>query len=84
VPRRSFSRAFLDSATLGLGIAALLARDQVEMTGGLAVVYGLTLYNCSPRASSCGRQQAEAARCYGARACFMLQSVPFALIKRKA
>jgi len=33
------------AATLGLGVAALLARDQVETKGGLAAAYGLTLYN---------------------------------------
>ena len=33
------------AATLGLGIAALLARDQTETGGGLAAAYGLTLYN---------------------------------------
>jgi hypothetical protein len=33
------------AATLGLGIAALLARDQLETAGGLAIAYGLALYN---------------------------------------
>ena len=33
------------AATLGLGIAALLARDQVSTRGGLAIAYGLGLYN---------------------------------------
>jgi len=33
------------AATLGLGIAALLARDQVGTTGGLSIAYGLALYN---------------------------------------
>ena len=33
------------AATLGLGVAALLARDQTETSGGLAAAYGLTLYN---------------------------------------
>jgi hypothetical protein len=33
------------AATLALGVAALLARDQVETKGGLATAYGLTLYN---------------------------------------
>ncbi len=33
------------AATLGLGIVALLARDQTETSGGLAAAYGLTLYN---------------------------------------
>jgi hypothetical protein len=33
------------AATLGLGIAALLARDQAGTRGGLAVAYGLGLYN---------------------------------------
>jgi hypothetical protein len=33
------------AATLALGIAALLGRDQVRTTGGFAIAYGLTLYN---------------------------------------
>jgi hypothetical protein len=33
------------NGTLGLGVAALLARDQVESKGGLAAAYGLALYN---------------------------------------
>jgi hypothetical protein len=33
------------TATLGLGMAALLARDQMESKGGLAIAYGLSLYN---------------------------------------
>jgi hypothetical protein len=33
------------AATLGLGIAALLARDQTDTMGGLAIAYGLALYN---------------------------------------
>lgn len=41
-----FFARVLGAATLGLGIAALLARDQVaETKGGLAAAYGLALYN---------------------------------------
>ncbi len=35
----------LGAATLGLGIAALLARDALNSTGGLAAACGLGLYN---------------------------------------
>ena len=40
-----FFARVLGAATLALGIAALLARDQLETKGGLAASYGLTLYN---------------------------------------
>jgi hypothetical protein len=40
-----FFARVLGVATLALGIAALLARDQVETKGGLASAYGLALYN---------------------------------------
>jgi hypothetical protein len=40
-----FLARILGAATLGLGVAAPLARDQVETTGALAAAYGLTLYN---------------------------------------
>jgi hypothetical protein len=40
-----FLARLLGAATLGIGIAALLARDQTETKGGLAAAYGLTLYN---------------------------------------
>jgi hypothetical protein len=40
-----FLARILGAATLGIGIAALLARDQVETVGGLAAAYGLALYN---------------------------------------
>lgn len=40
-----FLARILRAATLGIGIAALLARDQTEIVGGLAAAYGLTLYN---------------------------------------
>ena len=40
-----FAARWFGAATLGLGIAALLARDQTETSGGLAAAYGLTLYN---------------------------------------
>jgi hypothetical protein len=33
------------AATLGLGIAALLARDQTETKGGMAAAHGLAVYN---------------------------------------
>jgi hypothetical protein len=35
----------LGAATLGIGLAALLARDELQTHGGLAAAYGLTLYN---------------------------------------
>jgi hypothetical protein len=35
----------LGAATLGLGVAALLARDQLNTSGGMAAAYGLGLYN---------------------------------------
>ena len=40
-----FFARVLGAATLALGIAALLDRDQLETKGGLAAAYGLTLYN---------------------------------------
>lgn len=40
-----FLARVLGAATLGLGVAALLARDQTETAGGLAAAYGLALYN---------------------------------------
>ena len=40
-----FLARVLGAATLGLGTAALLARDQMGTEGGLAAAYGLTLYN---------------------------------------
>jgi hypothetical protein len=41
----AFLARILGAATLGLGGAALLARDQTETRGGLAIAYGLALYN---------------------------------------
>lgn len=35
----------LGAATLGLGIAALLARDHLDGAAGLAAAYGLGIYN---------------------------------------
>ena len=35
----------LGAATLGLGAAALLARNALDSKGGLAAAYGLALYN---------------------------------------
>jgi hypothetical protein len=35
----------LGAATFGLGLAALLARNHLDTTGGLAAAYGLGLYN---------------------------------------
>jgi hypothetical protein len=35
----------LGAATLGLGVAALFARDELASIGGLAAAYGLGLYN---------------------------------------
>lgn len=40
-----FFARVLGAATLGLGIAALLARDELDSHGGRAVAYGLALYN---------------------------------------
>ncbi|MGV1013460.1 MAG: hypothetical protein ACOYB4_00665 [Methyloceanibacter sp.] len=40
-----FFARILGAATLGLGIAALLARNALDTTGGLAAAYGLALYN---------------------------------------
>ena len=40
-----FLARILGAATLGLGTAALLARDQMGTEGGVAAAYGLTLYN---------------------------------------
>ena len=40
-----FFARVLGAATLALGTAALLARDQLETKGGLAAAYGLALYN---------------------------------------
>ena len=38
-------RGILGAATLGLGTAALLARNDLDGKGGLAAAYGLGLYN---------------------------------------
>ena len=40
-----FLARILGAATLGIGVAALLARDYVDTQGGLAAAYGLALYN---------------------------------------
>ncbi len=40
-----FLARILGAATLGLGVAALLARDHLASKGGLAAAYGLGLYN---------------------------------------
>ncbi len=40
-----FLARILGAATLGLGAAALLARNALDSKGGLAVAYGLALYN---------------------------------------
>ena len=40
-----FLARVLGAATLGLGIAALLARNELHSSGGLAAAYGLALYN---------------------------------------
>ena len=40
-----FLARILGAATLGLGVAALLAREHVDSKGGLAAAYGLALYN---------------------------------------
>jgi hypothetical protein len=40
-----FFARVLGAATLGLGVAALLARNELNTPGGLAAAYGLALYN---------------------------------------
>ncbi|MGH6735890.1 MAG: hypothetical protein ACRECX_07395 [Methyloceanibacter sp.] len=35
----------LGAGTFGLGVAAVLARNHLDQTGGLAAAYGLGLYN---------------------------------------
>jgi hypothetical protein len=40
-----FLARILGAATLGLGAAALLARNELDGKGGLAAAYGLALYN---------------------------------------
>ncbi len=40
-----FLARILGAATLGIGAAALLARDSLHTKGGLAAAYGLALYN---------------------------------------
>jgi hypothetical protein len=40
-----FFARVLGAATLGLGIAALLARNELDSAAGLAAAYGLALYN---------------------------------------
>jgi hypothetical protein len=40
-----FFARILGAATLGLGVAALLARNALGSPGGLAAAYGLALYN---------------------------------------
>lgn len=40
-----FLARILGAATLGIGVAALLARDHIDTKGGLAAAYGLALYN---------------------------------------
>lgn len=40
-----FLARILGAATLGLGAAALLARNALDSKGGLAAAYGLALYN---------------------------------------
>jgi hypothetical protein len=44
-PAAIFFARVLGAATLGVGIAALLARNELQTHGGLAAAYGLTLYN---------------------------------------
>ena len=40
-----FLARIFGAAALGLGVAALLARDELNTKGGLAAAYGLGLYN---------------------------------------
>jgi hypothetical protein len=44
-PSAIFFARVLGAATLALGIAALLARNELASHGGLAIAYGLALYN---------------------------------------
>jgi hypothetical protein len=44
-PSAIFFARVLGAATLGIGIAALLARNELGTHGGLAAALGLTLYN---------------------------------------
>jgi hypothetical protein len=44
-PSVVFFARVLGAATLGLGIAALMARNELKHPGGLAAAYGLALYN---------------------------------------
>ena len=44
-PAAVFFARVLCAATLGIGIAALLARNELQTHGGLAAACGLTLYN---------------------------------------
>jgi hypothetical protein len=44
-PAALFFARVLGAAALGLGIAALLARNELQTHGGLAAALGLTLYN---------------------------------------
>lgn len=44
-PSAIFFARILGAATLGIGIAALLARNALKSEGGLAAAYGLALYN---------------------------------------
>jgi hypothetical protein len=44
-PAAVFLARILGAATLGIGVAALLAREHIDNKGGLAAAYGLALYN---------------------------------------
>jgi len=44
-PAAVFFARVLAAATLGIGIAALLVRNELQTHGGLAAACGLTLYN---------------------------------------
>jgi len=44
-PAGTFFARVLGAATLGIGVAALLARNELQTHGGLAAACGLTLYN---------------------------------------
>jgi hypothetical protein len=44
-PSVVFFAGVLGAATLGLGVAALMARNELKHPGGLAAAYGLALYN---------------------------------------
>jgi hypothetical protein len=61
-----FLARILGAATLGLGTAALLARDTLDGKAAFPRLTGSGSTTCSPPGSSCGPPLASAARRYGA------------------